>query len=354
MKKIQTQLWLTILFSAFITVTGCNSDSSSSEEENQEEEEEECSEDDDCKDDEICNDDNECEEVDCKRDSDCDNDEECNDNNECEEVEDNNNNNNNNNNNDATCIDGIQNQGETGVDCGGPCAPCQNNGGGDATTQAFTAYCEKTAECNAEINCSALSSSTAECVAGLQQQLPNPDPQILQQLSAVAAATCAQINGQNCTAGTGSWVITQLACDCPITETATSVDCGAGQYCSDLAGTAGTNVGICLTNQSGIPTGLPACNAQGGCEGTSSICVQNQCIDVCEGLEQPDLSNLPMCAEGQTCTDIGGVSICAMGQGLPPGTAACGAGNTCAGENEIPVGLQDGSCACALQCNPNG
>jgi hypothetical protein len=24
----------------------------------------------------------------------------------------------------ATCSDGIQNQGETGVDCGGPCAPC--------------------------------------------------------------------------------------------------------------------------------------------------------------------------------------------------------------------------------------
>ena len=24
----------------------------------------------------------------------------------------------------ATCTDGIQNQGETGIDCGGPCAPC--------------------------------------------------------------------------------------------------------------------------------------------------------------------------------------------------------------------------------------
>jgi len=29
-----------------------------------------------------------------------------------------------------TCSDGIQNQGETGVDCGGPCAPCNNGGGG--------------------------------------------------------------------------------------------------------------------------------------------------------------------------------------------------------------------------------
>ncbi len=29
----------------------------------------------------------------------------------------------------ATCDDGIQNQGETGVDCGGPCAPCNTGGG---------------------------------------------------------------------------------------------------------------------------------------------------------------------------------------------------------------------------------
>ncbi len=30
----------------------------------------------------------------------------------------------------ATCNDGIQNQGETGVDCGGPCDPCNTGGGG--------------------------------------------------------------------------------------------------------------------------------------------------------------------------------------------------------------------------------
>ncbi|MBK8414265.1 MAG: hypothetical protein IPL22_06950 [Bacteroidetes bacterium] len=28
----------------------------------------------------------------------------------------------------ATCSDGIQNQGETGIDCGGPCAPCPTVG----------------------------------------------------------------------------------------------------------------------------------------------------------------------------------------------------------------------------------
>ena len=30
--------------------------------------------------------------------------------------------------NPETCDDGIQNQGETGIDCGGPCAPCSTDG----------------------------------------------------------------------------------------------------------------------------------------------------------------------------------------------------------------------------------
>lgn len=34
-----------------------------------------------------------------------------------------------------TCSDGIQNQGETGVDCGGPCAPC--SGGGSGSCESF-------------------------------------------------------------------------------------------------------------------------------------------------------------------------------------------------------------------------
>lgn len=35
-----------------------------------------------------------------------------------------------------TCIDGIQNQGETGIDCGGPCAACPVSGSGDDCTDA--------------------------------------------------------------------------------------------------------------------------------------------------------------------------------------------------------------------------
>ncbi len=48
--------------------------------------------------------------------------------------------------NTETCSDGIQNQGETGVDCGGPCAPCQTtcNGNEVNITITFDNYPEET------------------------------------------------------------------------------------------------------------------------------------------------------------------------------------------------------------------
>ncbi|NNE54528.1 MAG: T9SS type A sorting domain-containing protein, partial [Flavobacteriales bacterium] len=39
-----------------------------------------------------------------------------------------------------TCNDGIQNQGETGVDCGGPCAPCGGGGGCSYVTVNSTSF----------------------------------------------------------------------------------------------------------------------------------------------------------------------------------------------------------------------
>jgi hypothetical protein len=43
-----------------------------------------------------------------------------------------------------TCSDGIQNQGETGVDCGGPCAPCACNGNIVTVSITFDNYPEET------------------------------------------------------------------------------------------------------------------------------------------------------------------------------------------------------------------
>jgi len=44
----------------------------------------------------------------------------------------------------ATCSDGIQNQGETGVDCGGPCAPCPCTGTNVTVSITFDNYPEET------------------------------------------------------------------------------------------------------------------------------------------------------------------------------------------------------------------
>ncbi len=44
----------------------------------------------------------------------------------------------------ATCTDGIQNQGETGIDCGGPCAPCPCAGTNVSWSITFDNYPEET------------------------------------------------------------------------------------------------------------------------------------------------------------------------------------------------------------------
>ncbi len=43
-----------------------------------------------------------------------------------------------------TCTDGIQNQGETGIDCGGPCAPCPCTGTNVTVSITFDNYPEET------------------------------------------------------------------------------------------------------------------------------------------------------------------------------------------------------------------
>jgi cysteine-rich repeat protein len=45
----------------------------------------------------------------------------------------------------ATCSDGAQNQGETGVDCGGPCAACGGGGGAQLTITSSTSGAYQTA-----------------------------------------------------------------------------------------------------------------------------------------------------------------------------------------------------------------
>src|SRR3972149_5154191 len=46
----------------------------------------------------------------------------------------------------TSCTDGLQNQGESGVDCGGPCSACQsgnNNGGGGGGGSGFASNASK-------------------------------------------------------------------------------------------------------------------------------------------------------------------------------------------------------------------
>ena len=55
----------------------------------------------------------------------------------------------------GTCSDGVQNQGETGVDCGGPCSACSSGGGGNTTFNCPTGFdvqCTTNNQCFVDVN----------------------------------------------------------------------------------------------------------------------------------------------------------------------------------------------------------
>jgi hypothetical protein len=67
----------------------------------------------------------------------------------------------------ATCSDGIQNQGEADIDCGGPCARCVNGKNCSKRADCASAYCNldgKCAACSLETDCP--DSVAGDCVCG--------------------------------------------------------------------------------------------------------------------------------------------------------------------------------------------
>ncbi len=63
----------------------------------------------------------------------------------------------------ATCTDGIQNQGETGVDCGGPCTACANCVTCVSTIQGSNdlRYCESDFQSEADYNAAVIAAENS-------------------------------------------------------------------------------------------------------------------------------------------------------------------------------------------------
>jgi hypothetical protein len=194
-----------------------------------------------------------------------------------------------------TCNDGIQNQGETLIDCGGPCPPCECTTNGDCDDGEF---CNGVESCDAYGDCQ-----------------PGNDP-------CVAGDLCDEVNDICVTPYCDSDGTCEFGEDCIIC----GADCftGAGASCGNGVCEAadGENCENCVADCAGLSTGKPsgrfccgfnasnavgcadaACNS-GGLTCTETATEVSCCGDfICEGAEDSyncsvDCGLPPICGDG--------------------------------------------------------
>jgi hypothetical protein len=187
------------------------------------------------------------------------------------------------------CSDGAQGDGETGVDCGGPCAPCSAPTGSSETDRA-DAGCASDSEC-APGACVEGSCREPSCDDGLtNQDETGPD---------CGGATCAR-----CAVG--------AACQA-------DSDCEEARFCASMT-SACSPVSCQDGNQNGAEHGVdcgggecPGCEVGAPCEAAvdcvSSSCVEGACAepscdDAVRNGDESDVDcggNCPRCGTGLGC-----------------------------------------------------
>jgi hypothetical protein len=227
----------------------------------------------------------------------------------------------------ATCSDGIQNQGESDVDCGGPnCAACLAGGKCVNPSDCTSSDCVAgVCACLHDTDCTtnACNTSTNACVT--DQCADNHEDGNETDVDCGGVDSCPRCgNGLHCKAGT----------DCQ------SLSCSSGGVC--LAATCSD--GIQNQGESDIDCGGPNCSpclAGGKCvaptDCTSNDCVANVCVcqgdtdcatDACDALTHGCVSD--QCDDHrrdghETDVDCGGTDACARcGNGL-----GCAVGSDC-------------------------
>ncbi|GJM23779.1 MAG: hypothetical protein DHS20C16_01940 [Phycisphaerae bacterium] len=221
----------------------------------------------------------------------------------------------------ATCSDGIQNQGEDRIDCGGPCSACQctsdpacDNGqfcDGDETCDAFGICVSGTAvNCDDSVGC-----TNDSCNEGTD--------------------SCDNIvNDGNC--DDGLYCDGAETCDALLDcQAGTPVDCDDGVGCTDDSCNEGSdscdniaNDGNCDNGQ--FCDGAETCDAVQDCQGGSDPC------------------------SGQLCDEVGDVCVDCLGDGdcddgvFCNGAETCFAGACVAG---TPIDCDDGIGCTDDSCN---
>lgn len=115
----------------------------------------------------------------------------------------------------ATCSDSIQNQGETGVDCGGPCSACSGGGGGGGS-------------CNGAWSTDYFYGCTAGCGGGTGLEYASCPPS---SCCPGQAPSRPCTNNNACCGGSGQISCSGGAYCCPSSQYCWNGGCGS--YCSD-------------------------------------------------------------------------------------------------------------------------
>jgi len=242
-----------------------------------------------------------------------------------------------------TCIDGLQNQDETGVDCGGVCPGCGAGGG-----------CIVPADCVSEV-CTGNTCQAPTCVDGVENQ---------NETDVDCGGVCpgcddggACMLGADCVSGVCNGNVCQpgTCMDGVENQDETDIDCGGVcPACGDgngCLGPADCESGACVGNVCQAPTCMddvlnqdetdtdcggvcPACDDGDGC-GLGSDCLSGICnANVC----QPGTCMDGVLNQDETDTDCGGVC------------PACDDGDGCVGPTDCLSGVCTGNVCQAPTC----
>jgi hypothetical protein len=239
----------------------------------------------------------------------------------------------------ASCQDELQNQGETGIDCGGPCGPC-------ACTTAGGVPLPDGARCNDGDACT----QRDRCVAGAcVGSVP---------VVCVACGTCSQ--SSTCNPQTGACDVTPLpngsACDdgnpctldtcqsgtCLGTTVPDGSSCDDDNACTQASACA---AGKCVGSSPITCVASDACHAVGSCDPNTGAC------------SNPSAPDGTSCNDGNSCTQASACSagVCAGSSPLPDGTSCddasvCTSSSTCSAGTCVGSGAPGASCDDGVAC----
>ena len=235
-----------------------------------------------------------------------------------------------------TCDDGVQNQGEDRIDCGGPCPPC------DCLSDPA---CADSLFCNGAETCDAW----GHCQPG-----SDPCPGQLCDEDNDICVDC--FDDGDC--DDGLYCNGAETCLSGVCQDGTPVDCGDGVACTDDSCNEGTDSCDNVPNDANCDNGLycdgaETCHATLDCQpGTAVDCDDAVActVDSCnEGTDSCD--NLPddaFCADGVFCN---GAEVCDQVLDCQPGGDPC-PGQLCDEDGDVCVDcLADPDCDDGLYCN---